>query len=509
MALNFSDRIYSEFSERLQNPYTNFAIQLGLKKKAQQEAVDEYYRKLNDSLNPAGVRYVDMPGFQKRVEALKTYTIQNKDLLRRGDIPTQLERDRLFRDAQKFIEGSKDAATGQKEAAGLMEKFRGEDKNLEPLFPHIQANELPLEAEGFQRFNPNQFLMEAKPFDENAYFQKFDKTPRVSTFEMGKVDPKTGYRIDTEIKEFTPEVKQGLATQFAQDFHNKASFNDRVNDLIKDPREKENLTVFFNEQFGRAPETKEDFAAAYGLRRLQPRITQQGKPVLDQIFLANLRQAQAKQLKEFEKQLDGMTETAKNTWLQDWLVDQVDKATITGVYNVGNGRTISGKEIPVSAFIAKSFSKGGETPDKFIASEGVIIDNAGNRVPKLQFTPIFYKRDNDGYILNTKGQKLKDKGGEPDANETLTVTQDINSAVVDMGGQVGVKQKNVEGAALVGKKPETTKKTVSVSTKSSSKPAGAKKEIKRSDIPAKAKASGYSTEEYEKLLKENGVNIIE
>lgn len=51
------------------------------------------------------------------------------------------------------------------------------------------------------------------------------------------------------------------------------------------------------------------------------------------------------------------------------------------------------------------------------------------------------------------------------------------------------------------------KKALTTPTKASPKPAAMS--IKRSDIPAKAKAAGYSTAEYESLLKQKGVKIID
>jgi hypothetical protein len=155
--------------------------------------------------------------------------------------------------------------------------------------------------------------------------------------------------------------------------------------------------------------------------------------------------------------LKGMNDAQKNVWIGGYLDDETNKARtgINGVkkpmsfYGTGEAAT-AGNEIPLSATLLKAFTKDGKSPDKLI----VTFDD--------KYVPIFYRRDKEGNLLNAKDQKVEDvKGDDKEAaiNRTpaiikaYSVPQDRNSTIIDMGGQAGVKQKNLEGAALQGGTP--------------------------------------------------------
>lgn len=366
MALQNQPGMYSEFSERLNaNPYTQFSAQLMLRKKAQEDAMDEYYRRMNDNINQEGLRDIDVPGFEQRINTLKQYTIQNKDRLRKGDLQAQLERDRLFRNAQRYVSASKDRTQAAKEALGTLQWYRENDLDPEDVYPNIQANDLPLDAgEESMRFDGKSFMNQPKTLDETVYFDKFKNTPRSETVEFGKVDPKTGMRVDTMLKAFTPETKQGLAAQFAQDYRKKYSFNQRVKEVIKDPVERESLANLFKQEFGHNPETNEDYAAAYGIRRLQPIIKEQGKPVQDAVFLENLRQKNRRALEGLkqgyrkaliEYRKSGSGEAGQNI-LNEFINRQLSDPTAKDAEVTYQGSVYKGKQVKMPKFITDQYS---------------------------------------------------------------------------------------------------------------------------------------------------------
>lgn len=493
MAVQLPDSLYTGGATIFpQDKYTQFGIQLMARKKAQEDAIDDYYKNLDKTLNPAGVRYVDMPGFQKRVEELTNFTIKNKDALKKGNIPAQLAREQLFRDAQSYIVGSKDAATGDKEGLGILEKFRTEDKNAEPIFERLRYNQLPLDDPNFKRINTGEFLQSPKTFDEMGYFNKFSKIPRNETVEMGKVG-KDGYRIDTISKTLPKDKLEQIATQAMADYHDVWSFNDRVNDVIKNPAERDALASFYQQQFGKRPETNAELAAAYVLRGVNPVLKEQGKPVRDEVWMLNYKQGLEKQMKQWENDLKLMTEEQKNTWLKDYLTqegikartDEFGKQKDMKIYNLGGGVSYQGNELPVTAFISKGLTKNGQTPFKVIVSDVNVVQPDGQSKLERKFIPLYYKTDE-------KGKRTEE------IDKELSTPQDIDQLVIDMGGQVGVKQKNIEGAALVGKKPETKTKTITSSAKGGTVPSATKDEWL---------SAGWTEDQIKKAVKDGKIIV--
>ena len=88
-------------------PYVNIINQARAKKQAREDAIDQYYRKLPDTLNDKGIRDQDRPVIEEYRNKIYEYWIKNKDLLRRGDGAAQLEMEKLFREANAAAERSK------------------------------------------------------------------------------------------------------------------------------------------------------------------------------------------------------------------------------------------------------------------------------------------------------------------------------------------------------------------------------------------------------------------
>jgi hypothetical protein len=114
MALNNPSNLYTAgavvFDTR---PSTNFAIQLLQQKKAKDEALDQYYKKLPSTINEAGMRDQDREPFMQNIGQLQAYWRDNRDKIknpRKDGGAAQYNYEKMFRDISTRVNMSKQAA---------------------------------------------------------------------------------------------------------------------------------------------------------------------------------------------------------------------------------------------------------------------------------------------------------------------------------------------------------------------------------------------------------------
>jgi len=161
-------------------------------------------------------------------------------------------------------------------------------------------------------------------------------------------------------------------------------------------------------------------------------------------------------------------------------------------YNMGGSNTTSNFRDSYNRILKESNNP--DRPNKSIpinelASEDadLVVAAANRKAPNAGFdyTNIFVKQDSDGALKIYKA-----------TDGTLITSLTEGGVNVDANKPFGVKAKTAAEQAAQKNETEPPKPTGSP-----------KKEIKRSDIPSKAAAAGYSVKEYEQLLKDKGVTI--
>src|ERR1700739_3887344 len=77
-----SPAAYSGGTFTIRQPnYANYFAQAQMHKMAKQQALSQYYDRVQSSINPAGVRDVDMEGWQKKADDWNKFGIENRDNL--------------------------------------------------------------------------------------------------------------------------------------------------------------------------------------------------------------------------------------------------------------------------------------------------------------------------------------------------------------------------------------------------------------------------------------------
>jgi ribosomal protein S11 len=160
-------------------PSTNFAIQLMAQKKAKDEALDEYYRKLPSTINEAGMRDQDRPGFMQRVSEMQQFYLQNRDAIkdpRRDGGAAQYNFEKLFRGVKGYTEESKTAAKTALELGKLRL-----NKDFSYVFDdpqtveRIAAHDLPIGTEGRADLDLHTLTIPPQPLGV-ADWQRIDNT---------------------------------------------------------------------------------------------------------------------------------------------------------------------------------------------------------------------------------------------------------------------------------------------------------------------------------------------
>jgi len=246
-------------------PYVNIINQARAKKQAREDAIDQYYRKLPDTLNDKGIRDQDRPVIEDYRNKIYEYGIKNKDLLRKGDGASQLEMEKLFREANAAAERSKNLGKRALERGKMYlskenrwvvdddEYMAAEDLESKPINdPSHKEMDMPA-------------LLANKPFDESEFGKEIKGKIKYGTKAVRQTDPTNPlYDIVSEV----PNIDTKTAEQIYSFASEKVNGNKRFEKFIKNktPEQLAELNKISEKVFGhpiREDFAEEDAAAAY------------------------------------------------------------------------------------------------------------------------------------------------------------------------------------------------------------------------------------------------------
>lgn len=266
MALQNPSNLYTAGAVSLNPmPYVNIINQARAKKQAREDAIDQYYRKLPDTLNDKGVRDQDRPVIENYRNKIYEYGIKNKDLLRKGDGASQLEMEKLFREANAAAERSRNLGKRALERGKMYlskenrwvvdddEYMAAEDMESKPINdPAHREMDMPA-------------LLANKPFDESEFGKEIKGKIKYGTKVVRQTDPTNPlYDIVSEVPNIDPKTAEQIYS-FASE---KVNGNKRFEKFIKNktPEQLTELNRVSMKVFGhpiREDFAEEDAAAAY------------------------------------------------------------------------------------------------------------------------------------------------------------------------------------------------------------------------------------------------------
>lgn len=300
-------------------PETNMYAQLMLRKKAKEEALDEYERERINHVNPQGVRDRDRPGFDQRIQKIQMYYQQNKDKIKKGNTPESFEHEKNLRDVSTFINQSKERTAKQDAAMkfyqdklkqdgripdDFMKELEVNDKAIDDIVTFDKVTGEPVRS---STFDLKKWLDTPKPFNQQTYIKGFGDIKRNKA--NTRTEPVEGNPLRlSEITElsFDDEGKQVIAARAADKYQNSYSFAESVKEDIKDPVRRQQLAKTFKEQYGTDPIQPEDYATAYSIELIQPTIKNPPKQIDNKSAIKDRDEA-------FKRKMFDLAESGRNS----------------------------------------------------------------------------------------------------------------------------------------------------------------------------------------------------
>jgi len=256
-------------------PYVNIALQARARKQAREDALNNYYNKLPDTLNDKGVRDIEIPIINDYKNKIMEFGVKNRDALKNPKIDNgaaQLNLQKLMRDASGVARMSQNAAKADLEAG----KFFLEKNNQYALNSDDYVNEhhlstLPVTDPNYKPLDLQKYATN-RPFDETSFVKDIKNKIPYSEKVVREVDPiDPNYEIVTTLPVLDAKAKGKMVEDAADRFHNDPIFRKKIERDLAGTGQIPNLLQIAKEQFGVTnPEdmTDELLAAAYTYSKL-------------------------------------------------------------------------------------------------------------------------------------------------------------------------------------------------------------------------------------------------
>ena len=285
MAIHNPAGLYSEGQGIFNStPYTQFALH----KQAKEEALDKYYADLPKTINSAGMRVKDIPGYMSKINGIRTYYQQNKDKIKNPRLDNgkaQSEYQSMNTDASMDVAKSKDRGARTVAAGEFREGRLKTDQRLpEDFEKDLAENDKSIyENTDYKGLDIGKWAQTiAPPFQQDKFRKEFiDIKPQVAGISHEKVLDNPLQLIEVTKSTFTPEQKEIIKARAAQKYNDSFSFSDSVIKDLKDPVKSQELDRIYQENYGELPKNKEEYATAKALQLLQTDLVSK-KPVVNQ-----------------------------------------------------------------------------------------------------------------------------------------------------------------------------------------------------------------------------------
>ena len=282
MALNIDSRMYSGGAVELDGtPVVNMYAQLLARKQAKMDALDEYDRNRINNINPNGVRDVDREGFDKRVQQIQEFYQGNKEKIRKGGTPESYAYEKMFRDVGSYINQSKERTAKQDAAMKLYQDRLKQDGRIpDDFIAELGENDSAIDKltgidpqtgkpRNSKSLDLTKWLSQPKPFNQQTYLKGFSDVKRDKVSYSGI--PNEPLK-QNEITAFGKDALSVIHARAADKYQNSFSFAEQVKAEFADPVARKQMEETFVKQYGTAPQTMDDYAAAFTLKLLQPEL---------------------------------------------------------------------------------------------------------------------------------------------------------------------------------------------------------------------------------------------
>lgn len=426
------------------SPIANMYHQFTMRKMARDEALDDYFRNLNKSINPEGVRNQDIEGLTKKQGEWQQFYLQNKQAIKNPRLDngkSLTEYQSRFQDMKNYIQQSKNATDISADMAKARldpnKSFMFEDDDV---VTKISEHDKPLTDPTHKTLNIQELAIQPKPIDVKEW-QAMQKSAGAGLkpseeVEGIEVDPATMDTITTVRKKYSPEDLQAAGNRMKSLYQlDRRVRHSADKNLLNAPNAAE-LNEVYKNVYGKNAETPADLLAAQTIQGLQTEGTVQKRTAgsLEQKkFLERMKQKNRKELVDLRHQYKQMDKAQESVWLDKYLTELKTEASNNpnkGRQKRPDGSIIEEAQVPIDALAAKALARGGIEPDFIrITADGKI-------------RPVFYKYDKDGKPKRTAEGwfDVDDVLSQPISMETFKLnlskhTQTAKQRAAEMSGQ--------------------------------------------------------------------------
>jgi len=272
MALHNPAGIYQGEAPLNPLPYVNIALQQRAKKQAREQAIDQYYQKLPDTINDKGIRDVEIPIINEYKNKIFEFGLKNKEALRNPKLDNgaaQFTLQKMMREAHGVARESQNAAKTDLELGKLW--FSKENQwalaNDDFIKQHDQHN-LPVTDPNYKKMDLAN-VMAQRPFNQDAFVKQLKTQFPYSEKITRTTDPDNPlYDIVTTKPTLDPKTKMGIYDFAADKLHNDYTFANKIKKDLAGTGQLPRLQEISQEVFGKPIESDEDLAAAYTVSQM-------------------------------------------------------------------------------------------------------------------------------------------------------------------------------------------------------------------------------------------------
>lgn len=286
MALQNQIGIYQGAAPLNSLPFVNIALQQRARKQAREQAIDQYYQKLPDTINDKGIRDQEIPIINEYKNKIFEYGYKNKEALRKGDGAAQLGLQQLVREAQSVARESQDLGRRGLERGKMYLSKEGRwavDDDEFMAAEEAESQPLYMVKDGQIVRNPSHNKMDMvgllsnRPFDEKEFGKELQSKVKYGTKTQTTNDPDNPlYDIVSEIPSLDESAKGKIYAFGAEKLHGNRRFEDFIKK--KTPEQLQILGQIYKDTYGKEPTEDEDYAAGYVISQLPIQSIKQKRP---------------------------------------------------------------------------------------------------------------------------------------------------------------------------------------------------------------------------------------
>jgi hypothetical protein len=374
------------------SPLVQLQHQYNMKQAARDEALDDYFRNLNQSINPKGVRNQDIEGLTLKQDEWQKFYLQNKQAIKNPRIDggkALTEYQGRFNDMRNYIEKSKNAAAiAEYLAKAKLNPNLGYMFEDDEIITRIADHDKPLLDPTHKTVNIQELSIQPKPLDakELQAMQKNALLGLKPSEEVGsiEVDKNTLDTITTINKKYSDQDLQTVGNRFKSLYQLDRRVRSHVDKNLLNAPNAEELNEVYKRTYGKNAETPADLFAAQGILNAQSEGSYQKRTpgsLEQRKFMERLKQQNREGLVNLRRQYKQMDKAEEGLWLDKYIGEVMSEAERypKQKYKYANGVEVEEVQIPVDGLSAKVLSRQGVEPD------AIRVTNDG------RIRPIFYQ----------------------------------------------------------------------------------------------------------------------